>query len=147
MEEAAIPRCHGRSLPGIAVGTYSSSIATYQTLISAIQNYVDSFITIVTKYTPSSGGLAEQYRSTGSPVSAVDLTWSYAALLTAFDARKGVTPASWGAKNLKPPNVCLRGGGNTGDDGPILVTFNIEHPPHTGVSGWLQTFNPPEVHR
>lgn len=48
------------------------------------------------QYTPSNGALAEQYsRSDGSPLSAADLTWSYAAFLSAADRRAGFVPASW----------------------------------------------------
>jgi len=57
--------------------------------------------TLQQKYTPSSGALAEQYnRADGTPLSAVDLTWSYAAFLTAYNARANVLPASWGAASV-----------------------------------------------
>lgn len=50
------------------------------------------------QFTPADGALAEQYsRNDGMQISARDLTWSYAAFLTAYSARKGVVPASWGA--------------------------------------------------
>ncbi|KAF9046528.1 glucoamylase [Panaeolus papilionaceus] len=105
----------------ITAGTYASSTSTFTSLISAIQTFADGFLAINAKYTPSNGGLAEQYdRNTGSPLSAVDLTWSYASALTAFAARKGVVPASWGAKGLTIPSVCV---GNTGPT--VQVTFNV----------------------
>lgn len=102
-------------------GTYSSSTYTFITLINAVQTYADGFLAINAKYTPSNGGLAEQYSKTdGTPLSAVDLTWSYASTLTAIAARKGIVSASWGAKGLAVPSVC---GTNTG---PIVqVTFNV----------------------
>ena len=57
--------------------------------------------TLQQKYTPSSGALAEQYnRADGTPLSAVDLTWSYAAFLTAYNARANILPASWGAASV-----------------------------------------------
>ncbi len=112
--------------PGIATGTIISSSSTFNTLTTAIKNYADSFVAVVAKSTPSGGGLAEQYsRSNGSPLSAVDLTWSYAALLTAYGARNGVIPASWGAKGLTVPTTCSRGGGG-GSGGTIPVTFNVQ---------------------
>jgi len=53
------------------------------------------------KYTPNDGSLAEQYlRSNGNPISAKDLTWSYAAFLTANSARAQAMPASWGAASV-----------------------------------------------
>ena len=52
----------------------------------------DAFLATVLRFTPVDGMLAEQFdKSTGQPVSARDLTWSYAALLTATLAR-GDTP-------------------------------------------------------
>ena len=107
--------------PSVATGTYSSSTSTFKTLINAVQTYADGFLAIIAKYTPSNGGLSEQYSKTdGTPLSAVDLTWSYASALTAFDARKGVVPASWGAKGLVVPSVCRT------NAGPIAqVTFNV----------------------
>lgn len=106
----------------VATGTYSSTSATYQTLTTAIKNFADGFIAVVAKYTPADGSLAEQYnRNTGVPLSAKDLTWSYAAALTAFNARSGGSAASWGAKSVTLPTVC---GTNTG---PVVrVTFNVK---------------------
>lgn len=49
--------------------------------------------------------LAEQYsRDNGSPPSAVDLAWSCASALTAFEARLRTKFASWGAKGLMVPS-------------------------------------------
>ncbi|OBZ68698.1 Glucoamylase [Grifola frondosa] len=93
---------------GVAVGTYASTTSTYK----------------VAEYTPSGGGLAEQYsRSDGSPLSAVDLTWSYASVLTVFAAREGKTFASWGAAGLQVPSTCSSGGGGSGT---VSVTFNVQ---------------------
>lgn len=64
--------------------------------------------TLQQKYTPSSGALAEQYnRADGTPLSAVDLTWSYAAFLTAYNARANVQPASWGAASVSSHQTAL----------------------------------------
>ncbi|KAF8271977.1 Six-hairpin glycosidase-like protein [Lactarius quietus] len=40
-------------------------------------------------------------KKSGKPTSAVDLTWSYAAALTAFRSKKGGFGGSWGAKGLE----------------------------------------------
>ncbi|KAH9889962.1 glucoamylase [Cubamyces lactineus] len=109
---------------GLTAGTYASSSSTYQTLTAAIKTFADGFLAINAKYTPSDGGLAEQFsKSDGAPVSAVDLTWSYAAALTSFAAREGKTYASWGAAGLVVPAQCSSGGsgGNT-----VAVTFNVQ---------------------
>ncbi|KIY63917.1 carbohydrate-binding module family 20 protein [Cylindrobasidium torrendii FP15055 ss-10] len=115
-------------IPAITANTYDSTTTTYTTLISAIQNWADGFILVVAKYTPSDGSLAEQYtRAAGAPISAKDLTWSYAAMLTAFNARDGVTPASWGASGLTVPTTCQTSGGGSGGGGAgtVPVTFKV----------------------
>jgi glucoamylase len=84
--------------PSITIGSYSSSSSTFKSLVASIKSYADGFVAVVAQRTPSNGGLAEQFnRNDGTPLSAVDLTWSYASALTAFDARKGVTASTWGA--------------------------------------------------
>ncbi|KAJ5112263.1 Glycoside hydrolase family 13 [Penicillium argentinense] len=97
------------------VGNYSSSSATYASLTGAVKTYADGFVSVVQQYTPSNGSLAEQFaRDNGIPVSAGDLTWSYAAFLSAADRRAGGVPASWGASGAKSvPSQC-QGGSATG---------------------------------
>ncbi|KII86815.1 carbohydrate-binding module family 20 protein [Plicaturopsis crispa FD-325 SS-3] len=110
----------------VAVGTYASSTSTFQSLTSAIKTYADGFVAVVAQYTPSDGGLAEQFdKSTGAPLSAVDLTWSYASALTAFAARNGTIPASWGAAGLTLPSTCSTGGSGGGGS-TVAVTFNVQ---------------------
>ena len=104
----------------VAPGTYEKSTATYTTLTTAIKKWADDFLLVVAKWTPADGSLAEQYeRNSGYPLSAKDLTWSYAASLSAFAARDGFVPASWGAKDVKPGNC----GTNSGPS--VQVTFNV----------------------
>ena len=105
----------------MTAGTYASSTSTYTTITTAIKTFADGFLAINAKYTPSNGGLAEQYnKATGAPLSAVDLTWSYASALTAFAARKGISPPSWGAKGLTVPSVCVPNTGPT-----VQATFKV----------------------
>ncbi|THH20579.1 hypothetical protein EW146_g793 [Bondarzewia mesenterica] len=107
---------------GVTAGTYGSSTSTYTTLTSAVKTFADGFVAEVAKYTPLNGGLAEQYsKSSGSPVSAVDLTWSYASALTAFNARAGTITPSWGAAGLTVPSSCSPDAGAT-----VAVTFNVD---------------------
>ncbi|KAE9408658.1 glucoamylase [Gymnopus androsaceus JB14] len=102
----------------ITAGTYASSTSTFTSLIDDVQTYADGFVAAAANYTPSSGSLSEQISKTnGSQVSAVDLTWSYAAALTAFNARAGIVPASWGAAGLSLE--C------TGAPSTVSVTFNV----------------------
>ena len=111
----------------VATGTYASTSTEYTTLTTAIKAFADGFLVVNAKYTPSGGGLAEQFsRSTGSPVSATDLTWSYAAALTAFQARSGANAAfpGWGAAGLVVPSSCSTSGGGS-SAGTVAVTFNV----------------------
>ncbi|KAI0821308.1 glucoamylase [Irpex lacteus] len=107
----------------VTAGTYASTSTTYTTLTSAIKTFADGFIAVNAKYTPSNGGLSEQFdKSSGSPTSAVDLTWSYASALTAFAARNGTTYPGWGANGLT--TSCSSSGGGGGST--VAVTFNVQ---------------------
>ena len=92
----------------VQAGTYAASSSTFTSLITAIQNYADGYLSVIEKYTPTSGALSEQFsRSNGTPLSAVDLTWSYASFLTAIARRAGTVPASWGEPTAQTvPSVC-----------------------------------------
>jgi glucoamylase len=91
-----------------AVGTYTKGSDTYDDIVNAVRSYADGYIAVVQKYTPSNGGLSEQFdKSTGAPLSAYDLTWSYAAFLTAAERRNGVASPSWNeSANNVPPQIC-----------------------------------------
>ncbi|KAI0270004.1 glucoamylase [Gloeopeniophorella convolvens] len=88
--------------PGIAPGDYATDTETYTQLTDAIRAHADGFVAVVAAHTPPGGGLAEQFdRTGGRPVSAADLTWSYAAALTAFRGRRGGFGGGWGAWGLE----------------------------------------------
>lgn len=109
----------------MTAGTYDSTSTTYTTLTAAIKDFADGFVSIVAQYTPSAGGLSEQYsKDDGSPLSAVDLTWSYASAVTAFAARSGATQ-TWGAAGLTVPSTCSSGGSGGSSGDTIAVTFNV----------------------
>ena len=112
----------------IATGTYSSTTPQYTRLTRAIKTFSDGFVEIAANYTPSNGGLAEQFdKDTGSPLSAADLTWSYASVLTAGNSRAGIVPAGWGAGGLIVPAHCAS------NPGPqVSVTFNVQATTHWG---------------
>ncbi|KAJ5126576.1 glycosyl hydrolase family 15 [Penicillium atrosanguineum] len=98
-------------VPSATLGNYSSSSSTYSSITSAVKTYADGFYSIVQQYTPNNGSLAEQFsRDTGTALSAGDLTWSYAAFLTAAARRSEIVPPSWGAsKANKVPSQCQGG--------------------------------------
>ena len=56
----------------------------------------------------TNGSMAEQFsKHDGFQLSARDLTWSYASLLTANMRRNSIVPASWGEKSATSiPSVC-----------------------------------------
>jgi glucoamylase len=93
----------------VTAGTYSSSTSTYTTLYNAIKTYADGYFNIVATYAQANGSLSEQFsRSNGAPLSAYDLTWSYAAFLTAAARRAGVVPYSWGEPTASSvPSACV----------------------------------------
>lgn len=92
-------------------------------------------MSIVQKYTPSNGAMSEQFdKSSGSPLSAADLTWSYAALLTAVAARNQASlPASWGETSASSiPGSCYA----TSVIGTYISATNTAFPSsQTSVSG------------
>lgn len=92
----------------VTTGSFAKSSAQYQSMTSAVKTYADGFVSVVQEYTPSDGSLSEQYaRDGGDPTSATDLTWSYAAFLTAVARRNGTVPASWGASSASDvPSQC-----------------------------------------
>ncbi|KAJ5560424.1 Glucoamylase [Penicillium frequentans] len=92
----------------VKTGSYSAHSQTYKTLTSAIRTYADGFVGLVQKYTPANGSLAEQYnRNTSVPLSANDLTWSFASFLTAIQRRESIVPGSWGEKSANTvPTTC-----------------------------------------
>ncbi|KAI0057906.1 glucoamylase [Artomyces pyxidatus] len=117
----------------VTTGTYSSTSSTYITLTNAVKSFADGFVAIVAAHTPSGGGLSEQYdRNTGTPLSAADLTWSYASALTAFGARAGTITASWGASGLTVPSQCTANPGSV-----VSVTFNVQATTQLGENIYL----------
>lgn len=103
----------------ITADTYASTTSTFTSLMDDIRVYADGFVAAVANHTPPTGSLSEQISKTnGSQVSAIDLTWSFASALTAFNARAGIVPASWGAAGL---SLECAGAPVTVD-----VTFNVD---------------------
>ena len=102
-------------LPGIAIGTYASGSSIYNTLVSAIKTYADGYLEVVQAHTPSNGSLSEQFsRTDGTPLSAVDLTWSYASFITAAARRNNQVPASWGEPSANTVSSRCSGSSATG---------------------------------
>ncbi|KAM0230057.1 hypothetical protein ACHAP5_011477 [Fusarium lateritium] len=94
--------------PKTTKGTHGKSSKTFKALIKAVKTYADGFVSVVQTYTPKDGSLAEQFdKSTGTPKSAVHLTWSYASFVSATERRSGIVSPSWGESSAnKVPSVC-----------------------------------------
>ncbi|KFY26544.1 hypothetical protein V493_04022 [Pseudogymnoascus sp. VKM F-4281 (FW-2241)] len=94
--------------PPARITTYTHRTREFTHLTTAVTKYADSFLAIAAQYTPASGALSEQFhRTTGAPLSASDLTWSYASFLTMSHRRAGHFPKSWGSKHALPsPATC-----------------------------------------
>ncbi|MCJ1229934.1 glycoside hydrolase 15 protein [Toensbergia leucococca] len=68
--------------------TYGSNDHHFAQMVLSLKGWGDAFMRRVKYETPANGHLTEQYdRNTGAPTGALDLTWSYAALLTASFSR------------------------------------------------------------
>ncbi|EHL00123.1 putative Glucoamylase P [Glarea lozoyensis 74030] len=96
--------------PDVVVRQYNSGNynSPFEQIMRAVLAYADSFVAVAEKYTPASGALAEQFnRDTGVPLSARDLTWSYAAFVTMAERRAGQYPRSWNTRQAAaPPATC-----------------------------------------
>jgi glucoamylase len=103
--------------PGVTIRQYNSgnTNSPFSQIMDAVTAYADSFLAVAQKYIPADGSLSEQFnRSTGAPLSAIDLTWSYAAFVTVSQRRAGQYPASWGSRNAAAPPATCAGTNTTG---------------------------------
>jgi glucoamylase len=99
--------------PNAKVGVYKQCKKTspFRQILTAATKYADSFVSVAQKYTPETGALAEQFLKTapGTPTSARDLTWSYAAFMTMAERRAGQYPPSWVDASASVPDTCVPG--------------------------------------
>ena len=97
-------------LPAMKRGIYHADDDgdTFHNITSAITKYADSFLLKAFEHIPRSGDLSEQYsRRDGSPLSAKNLTWSYAAFLSATSRRSGAMPRPWASQEgARVPAAC-----------------------------------------
>ncbi|TEA19575.1 Glucoamylase [Colletotrichum sidae] len=121
-------------LGSVAPGTYASSTSTYTSLINAVSAYADGFINVVATYAQTNGSLAEQFsRSNGQPLSADDLTWSYAAFLTAAQRRAAVIPPGWVGSATSVPGNCQATSVFGSYSSATATAFPASQTPQTGV--------------
>ncbi|CAN8103368.1 unnamed protein product [Discula destructiva] len=118
----------------ITAGTYESSSSTYTMLYDAVSAYADGYLNVVATYAAANGSLSEQFdKVTGKPLSAYDLTWSYAAFLSAAARRAGVLPPSWVGSGNSVPSSCS-GAAVVGSYASATATsFPASQTPQTGI--------------
>lgn len=115
IDATSLPFCK-EIYPVCSIGTYPAKgdkDGHFAKMVRAVRDYADSFIQVARKYTPEDGSLSEQYSGDdGKPMSAKDLTWSYASFVTMARRRKGAYPRSWDSSYSYLP-----GGGPNGQEG------------------------------
>lgn len=129
--------------PSAELGTYSDH-DTLSKLMDSVLEYADGFVQTALRYTPEPGNLAEQYsRENGTPLSARDLTWSYASFITMRAARLSATSdysqiSSWGApSNPSVPGNCVSGSAR----GSYAPAVGAGAPADATTCTYLVTFN------
>ncbi|KAL2070223.1 hypothetical protein VTL71DRAFT_13249 [Oculimacula yallundae] len=145
--------------PAITIRQYNSGNANspFSQIMDAVTAYADSFVEIAQKYTPVDGSLAEQFnRDTGVPLSAKDLTWSYAAFVSMAERRAGQYPPSWNTRRVSPaPATCsgsstpglyvpatAAGAPNVTTSCQINIVFNVNASTYFGENIYLTGSSP-----
>lgn len=130
--------------PSAQTGSYNAGNDDFTKLTDAIIAYADGFVETALKYTPQGGALAEQYsRDNGNPLSARDLTWSYASFVTMRGARLAATSnytqvPSWGSpSNPQVPSTCT----SSSVTGTYKPAVAAGAPSDTPTCTYLVTFN------
>ncbi|KYK55735.1 glucoamylase I precursor [Drechmeria coniospora] len=122
-------------VPDVSKKTYASDTSSYAEIVSAVSAYADGFFNIVAKYAGPDGSLDEQFsRDDGHPLSARDLTWSYASFLTAAARRAGVAPPTWSNNNATSiPSVCSATAALGSYSSATVTSFPPSQTPKAGV--------------
>lgn len=108
--------------PSVRPHTYKASSSGYKAIVDATKAYADGFVTIVEDALPSNGSISEQFsRNSSQPLSAYDLTWSFASFITMAQRRSGQYPAPWGAASSAPAPATCQGTSAQGTYVPALA--------------------------
>ncbi|KAF9636332.1 Glycoside hydrolase family 15 [Lasiodiplodia theobromae] len=131
--------------PSAATGTFASGTDAFTAILNAVKTYADGYVSVVQQYTPSDGSLSEQFsRDNGSPLSASDLTWSYAAFLTAIERRDSIVPESWGSESAnEAPGSCAAGGASGTYASATNTVFPTSQTSNPGATPTTTTTRPP----
>ena len=122
-------------VPGVKQGAYRCGSPTFSDIVTAVSAYADGFVNIVAMYAEPNGSMAEQFsRDDGHPLSARDLTWSYAAFLTAVARRAGIVPPSWSNEDASSiPGTCSATSVVGSYSSATATSFPPDQTPKTGV--------------
>lgn len=75
--------------------TYTSNDPAFVAAVSSVEGWADAFMRRIRYHTPADMSLSEEYnRNDGISTGALDLTWSYASVLTAAFARAALRQES-----------------------------------------------------
>ncbi|KAJ1565223.1 glycoside hydrolase 15 protein [Cladochytrium tenue] len=75
----------------VAGTTYSASSSQFTSIVSSLVQVAETYMRRVKKHVNTGNTLNEQYsRTDGTPTGVIDLTWSYAAIITANNARQAL---------------------------------------------------------
>ncbi|KAI0016653.1 glycoside hydrolase family 15 protein [Xylariomycetidae sp. FL0641] len=130
-----------------SAGTYGSDSSTYTDIYNTVFSYAEGFVDIVATYAMTNGSMSEQFdRDDGSPLSARDLTWSYASFLTAAARRAGIVPAGWAGTDsaASVPSVCSATSQAGTYSTATVTSFPPSQTPVTSATG-TGTFTTPTV--
>ncbi|KAI0060526.1 Six-hairpin glycosidase [Artomyces pyxidatus] len=85
----------------VTTGTYRKSGRTYKRLTTAIREWADAAIALLSKSTPDDYVLPMGlHKETGKPHGPRGMIRSLSAALAAYDARSGLTPPSWASPHI-----------------------------------------------
>ncbi|KAH6685101.1 glucoamylase [Plectosphaerella plurivora] len=122
-------------VPSISTGQFASGTTTFNNIISAASAYADGFVNIAATYASPNGSIAEQYnRNNGQPLSARDLTWSYASFLSVAQRRREFVAPGWAkADSSVVPGNCFVTSVQGSYTSATVTTFPPSQTPVSGV--------------
>ncbi|KAM4059941.1 glycosyl hydrolases family 15 domain-containing protein [Hirsutella rhossiliensis] len=134
-------------VPGVSKGTHSSGTSAFSDLLAAVSAYADGFVDVVATYIAPNGSMSEQFdKDDGHPLSARDLTWSYAAFLTAAARRAGIVPPPWANIQVKSmPSTCSATSVVGSYSAATATSFPPSQTPKTGAPPPTTTSRPPST--
>lgn len=122
-------------VPSVSTGQFAVGTATFNSIVNAASAYADGFINVAATYTSPNGSIAEQFnRNNGQPLSARDLTWSYASFLSAAQRRREYVAPGWArAEASVVPSNCFATSIQGSYTSATVTNFPLNQTPATGI--------------